>query len=196
MYLHKTPWGIPPYILPPLRALHAVRGSWWSKEGRPYLMYETATEIPHLTSLRKGPCICEYHFRAHQIQKYQHARLKKFCHILKQMLQNLEEFYQNSHLSHGLFYLSQAVGQWDMLSPAFAVMALGDRLPYPVYKVILTILGPHLPTWISNYIHHKVWNEITYPFPNFNGCIVEVWEWISNFIPHLTGHVVTYPWSD
>ena len=22
--------------------------------------------------------------------------------------------------------------------------------------------------WISNYIHYKVWDEITYPFPNFN----------------------------
>ena len=32
--------------------------------------------------------------------------------------------------------------------------------------------------------------EITYPFPNFNGTTVEVWEWISNFIPHFTGHVI------
>ena len=31
----------------------------------------------------------------------------------------------------------------------------------------------------------KVWDEITYPFPNFNGCTVEVWEWISKFIPHF-----------
>ena len=30
----------------------------------------------------------------------------------------------------------------------------------------------------------EVWNEVTYPFPNFNGT-VEVWEWISNFIPHI-----------
>ena len=35
-----------------------------------------------------------------------------------------------------------------------------------------------------------MWNEITYPFPNY-GCTVEVWEWISNFIPHFTGHVIT-----
>ena len=34
--------------------------------------------------------------------------------------------------------------------------------------------------WISNYIHYKVWDEITYPFLNFNGCTVEVKEWISN----------------
>ena len=34
------------------------------------------------------------------------------------------------------------------------------------------------------------WN--TYPFPNFNGATVEVWEWISNFIPHF----ITYPCWD
>ena len=32
---------------------------------------------------------------------------------------------------------------------------------------------------------NKVWGEIIYPFPNFNGATVEVWEWISNFIPHF-----------
>ena len=47
--------------------------------------------------------------------------------------------------------------------------------------------------WINNDIHCKVWDEITHPFPNFNGVAVEVWEWISNFIPHFTGHVITYP---
>ena len=52
-------------------------------------------------------------------------------------------------------------------------------------------------TWISactsNYIHYKVYEKITYPFPNFNGYTVEVWEGMSNFIPHFTGHVFTYP---
>ena len=42
-------------------------------------------------------------------------------------------------------------------------------------------------------MHYKVWDDITYPFPNFNGCTVEVWERISNFIPHLTGCMITYP---
>ena len=41
-----------------------------------------------------------------------------------------------------------------------------------------------------------MWDEITYPFPNFNGGTVEVWEGISNFVPHLTRHVVTYPCWD
>ena len=39
-----------------------------------------------------------------------------------------------------------------------------------------------IPVWISNYIHCIVLDETTSPFPNFNGCTVEVWEWISNFI--------------
>ena len=30
------------------------------------------------------------------------------------------------------------------------------------------------PAWISNYIHYNVWDEITYPFINFNGATVEV----------------------
>ena len=39
--------------------------------------------------------------------------------------------------------------------------------------------------WISNHMPRKVWDEIIYPFPNFNGCTVEVCEWICNFIPHF-----------
>ena len=50
--------------------------------------------------------------------------------------------------------------------------------------------------WITNYIHYNVWEEITYPFPNFNGYTVEAWEWISNFILYFTGHVITYPCCD
>ena len=40
------------------------------------------------------------------------------------------------------------------------------------------------------------WDEITNPFPNFNGAVVEVWEWISNFTPHFIGYVITYPYWD
>ena len=41
------------------------------------------------------------------------------------------------------------------------------------------------PACRSNCMPSKVWDKITYPFPNFNGCTVEVWEWISNFIHTL-----------
>ena len=33
-----------------------------------------------------------------------------------------------------------------------------------------------------------------YPFPNFNGYTVAVWEWINNFIPHFIMAVITCPW--
>ena len=45
----------------------------------------------------------------------------------------------------------------------------------------------------------KVWDEIIYPFPNFNGATVEVWEWIIYFIPHFIMNVITYTcwdWSE
>ena len=49
---------------------------------------------------------------------------------------------------------------------------------------------------MDKYIHYEVWDEITYPFPNFNGTTVEVWEWISFSIPHFTGYVIPYPYWD
>ena len=47
--------------------------------------------------------------------------------------------------------------------------------------------------WTNNHIHYKMWNESAYPFPNFHGAAVSVWEWKSIFIPHFTEHVITYP---
>ena len=62
--------------------------------------------------------------------------------------------------------------------------------------LLLTWFLTLIPAWISNHIHYKEWDEITYPFLNFNGVTVEVWEWISNSIPHFTGQVITYPCWD
>ena len=39
----------------------------------------------------------------------------------------------------------------------------------------------------------KVWDEITYQFPNINGATIEVWEWLSYFILHFMIDVITYP---
>ena len=50
-----------------------------------------------------------------------------------------------------------------------------------------------IPAWISYHRVSKVWNEIIYPFPNFNGATTEVCEWISNVIPHFIMDVNTYP---
>ena len=53
-----------------------------------------------------------------------------------------------------------------------------------------------IPERKSNYIHYIMWHEITYPFPYFNSCTIEVWDGISNLIPHFTEHVITYPCWD
>ena len=50
-----------------------------------------------------------------------------------------------------------------------------------------------LPSRISKSTHCKIWDEITYPFPNFNAAIVGISEWISSFIPHFTWHMMIYP---
>ena len=58
-----------------------------------------------------------------------------------------------------------------------------DPTPYP----------PPQTTRISDNIHNKVLDIITYALPKFNGAAVEVGEWISIFIPYFTWHVVIYP---
>ena len=60
------------------------------------------------------------------------------------------------------------------------------------YPYIVLPMSPHARmtcdprACISNNIHYKLWDEITYPFLNFNGATVEVLEWINNIIPHIT----------
>ena len=39
----------------------------------------------------------------------------------------------------------------------------------------------------------KVWDEIIYPFPNFNGCTINVWGLIRYFTPHIMMDVIAYP---
>ena len=46
----------------------------------------------------------------------------------------------------------------------------------PFYKHGSTFI----PAWISNYTYYNVWDEITYPFLNFNSATVEVYEWIKS----------------
>ena len=48
----------------------------------------------------------------------------------------------------------------------------------PLYWYRLTLI----PAWMNNDIYQTVWDEINYPFPNFNGAARE---WMGNFIPHL-----------
>ena len=48
-------------------------------------------------------------------------------------------------------------------------------LLWSFYQHELTLI----PAWTNNHMP-KVWDEITYPFPNFNDATVEVWKRICN----------------
>ena len=48
---------------------------------------------------------------------------------------------------------------------------------------------------LLRHFEYVVWDNITYPFPNFNNAAIEVWEWISNF-QKSCGYVITYPSRD
>ena len=47
-----------------------------------------------------------------------------------------------------------------------------------------------LSACISNHIYHNVWDEMYYPFSNFNGTAAELGEWKLNFIPHFGRHMI------
>ena len=64
-------------------------------------------------------------------------------------------------------------------------------------------LRPLLPTWtlisawIRNHKPSNMWDEITYPFSNINGCTIKVWEWISNSILYfIIMNVIDHPFWD
>ena len=64
------------------------------------------------------------------------------------------------------------------------------RRPFYYHGIILIL------TWIGYHMPNKVWDEITYPFQNYNGATVKVWEWKSHFIPHFIMDVIIYPCQD
>ena len=49
---------------------------------------------------------------------------------------------------------------------------------------------------ISNHMPSKVWDDIIFPFPYFNGCIIKVCGWIRNFSQYFMMDVVIYPCCD
>ena len=80
----------------------------------------------------------------------------------------------------------------DTIAPCLAMIEISKyTITGPFYWHVLDLI----PAWISNCTQYIMWGEITYPFPNFNGATVEVWEWISNFIPHFIIDVITSQYS-
>ena len=64
---------------------------------------------------------------------------------------------------------------YDVTKPQW----VNRQVPVPLYTELrsITFWGPFykygiilIPSWISNHMSSKVWDETIYPFPNFNGC--------------------------
>ena len=89
-------------------------------------------------------------------------------------------------------------GSYDVIIMGFCDSCLIPAHKRPTVTCLQGAFYEHgltlITAWITNDIHYKMWDKIIWPFPNFNGCTVEVWEWTSNFIPHLTMYAITYPW--
>ena len=85
-----------------------------------------------------------------------------FTHILYLIV--LPVFTLNATLN----YMVSIVNQ----NPEQDGSARTSELRGPFYWNRFTLI----PAWISNHMSSNVWNEIAHPFPNFNGCTVEVWE--------------------
>ena len=54
---------------------------------------------------------------------------------------------------------------WDLIFLEISSANLNGIIWGPFYYHGLTLIL----VWISNYTHYKMWDEITYPFPNFKG---------------------------
>ena len=108
------------------------------------------------------------------------------------------------------FYLYRTGREHDLQNP-WGTLFIPTKLPYLMYrkhcveglKLQTRSLGPFywhglnfIPAWINSHIPCRVWDKITFPFPNFNGITAEDWEWMSKFIPHFPGCVIPYPYRD
>ena len=60
-----------------------------------------------------------------------------------------------------------------------------------IHGISYIIYSTVIPAWISNLTHSEVWDEITYPLPNFNGVAVDFFKWISN-VQHIIMDVITH----
>ena len=72
------------------------------------------------------------------------------------------------------YKITRSLPNIDMISDEYR------HISYKYFEHGLTLLQ----SWIFNYIYHKLWDEITYPFLDFDGA--------SNFIPRFTGFVIIY----
>ena len=72
-------------------------------------------------------------------------------------------------------------------------LAINIVLCDPALVYIITFCVIDIPYFPNNF---DGFHEISYPFPNFMGCTVEIRKFISKFIPHFITEVTSYPTWD
>ena len=84
--------------------------------------------------------------------------IKKHISLLIWSLELIKPYHKLLHNCH--------VSSWRPHLPDFEIFD-GSRLTQPLKST---------PALTCNNIHCKVWGEITYPYPNFNGAAIELWK--------------------
>ena len=122
---------------------------------------------------------------------------------LKRFREPLLPRWQSSEGQHGA-HLGPVGQRWAHVGPMNLAIGVVSRYVFthcrccmlmgcdPSTKIVILVLLPNrsqvgsyvivwqvfylLRAWLSNHRPNKLWGEITYPFPNFNGATVVVWE--------------------
>ena len=96
------------------------------------------------------------------------------CFTIKNCIPSTLMFTMNHSQSWVGRYTHIFTSQTDVVASWFNTHTCNTILhTTPLGPLLLTCLTL-IPAWKSNYIHYKLWDEITHPFLNFNGCTVEV----------------------
>ena len=130
----------------------------------------------------KGCCCNTCFGRFHRLVYPQHR-------ISKGVADYLSEVSQSSKAEWWIYFVLW-LGLWEFWPWPWK----SNQIQYkgPFYHHGLTLI----PAWINNHMPRKMWAEITYPFPNLNGCTVEFWELTTNFIPPFIMDPITHPCWD
>ena len=174
---------------------HFMRGwSWWILVWGPQsvLSQFVASTCPQIFYLLFAMHINDMYHR------YAYVRRSLNDWVIKPKIKydfSSNHFLSWKHCMNLFKVLSLQLGFWCFApkeSLLFGLMIQSMLLLNLWYRFIQHGLN-FVPAWISKCIHYKVWDEITYSFPNFNSSTIDVWEWIINFILHFTVHAVTFP---
>ena len=135
---------------------------------------------------RHNECLCEWNPQVtgeFPSQRASNAEMFSFDHVIM-AFQVIECFVVcgNGHLALKIVPSDESLHTINIFAYTYGPVKKKYTLfPPSVINGQITSRGPFylhgltlISTLISNYIHFKVWDEITYPFLNFNGATVEV----------------------